>query len=212
MNKLIPIILIGMLLVIPIVSASKETDNWDLFSDWFFSIWGVSPNLQFDLDKHDVKGDKQEYTLKTSIEEKEFDYEIKILSKSANIETWLEYYVEETCEREITIGYTEEGKLLVNGSYEIYKPIYETIKYDCSKWVRATKEQVRNKLNIDNNFTKVRVNGKWGEMPQDNCVYSDEQTMPFCKQEVDIILSFGGRKYIEYATWEQTSGSWNIET
>jgi len=173
---------------------------------------GIEPKLYFNLDKHDVKGDKQEYTLKTSIVEKDFDYEIKVLSKSANIETWLEYYDEKTCEREITIGYTEEGKLLENGSYEIYKPIYETIEYDCSNWIRATKEEVRNKLNFDNNFTEVRVMREWGEMPSENCVYSDEQTMPFCKQEVDIILSFGGRKYIEYAQWEQTSGSWNIET
>jgi len=202
-----------MFLIIPFAHSGeiivKETNWMDRTSDWFLNLFGVEPKLFYDIDNHNVKGDKQEYTLKTSIDEKDFDYEVKVLSKSANIETWLEYYDERTCERDIVVGYTEDGKLLGNGSYENYIPIKEIEEFDCSSWIRATKEEVRNKLNSDNDFAKVRVMREWGEIPQENCIYQEGQTIPYCEQRVDVIISFGGRKYIEYAQWISTSGSWN---
>ena len=198
-----------ILLLVPFVSASKETNNWDKTKDFFKGMVGIKPNLQFDLDNHNIRGNKQEYTLKTSIENKEFDYEVKVLSKSANIETWLEYYDEKICERQIITGYTK-GNLLGNGSYEPINPIYDTKEYDCSEWIRATKEEVRIKLNKDNDLTKVKVRrGEWGKMPSENCVNIEDTTLQTCTQKVDIIITYSGRKYIEYAQWEQNSGSWN---
>ena len=186
--------------------SSNPTTWWDSFVDDFFNIFGVEPELSFDLKKHNPLGDKQEYIFKTSInnQNKYFDYEVKVLSKKANIETWLEYYEERICEEEV-FDYLDlkKGK---NGTI-----IFKTEYYDCSTWIIVTKKEARKKLMDDNDLSRIVVRRKWGVCPEENRVYMPEGMQPAwtCEQRVDIIVDYAGRKYIEFAQWLQNSGSWS---
>jgi len=170
--------------------SGDPTNWWDTFSDWFLNLFGVESKLQFDLENHDIYGDTQEYILKTSIDNKDkiFDYEIKVLSKKANIKIWLEYYEKIECSHQ-----TAE----------------KTIYYDCSRWIKVTKKQAEQRLLEDNDFSKIRVRRKWGEMPEENCEPIPNSLMQNCTQRVDVVIDYAGRKYVEYAQWSQTTGSWS---
>jgi len=193
-----------LLITIPTVSAAETTWS-ELFTDWFLANFGIEPELYFDLDNHNVYGDKQEYTLKTSIDDidKAFDYEVKVLSKSANINVWLEYYQEKTCQRDEFTSEPDPLNLTKDGT----KTVITKVDYDCSEWVMVNKQDVALELIKSNDFTDVRVRREWGEMPKENCV--DDGFYTVCEQRVDIVLNYAGREYIEYAQWLQTTTTWN---
>jgi len=210
MKKLI-LIGIFVMLLLPFAHSGEiiadETSWWDIFKDDFFGLFGVEPALYYDISNHNPYSDKQEYTFKTSLDDKDktFDYEVKVLSKSANIRVWLEYYESKTCKYPVLRTIPDITN--ITGGTRTYVDYY--IERECGNWKEFTKEQVQTKILNDNSFTKIRARREWGECPKENEI-TDNFGNTYCEQRVDFIPTYGNRKYIEYATWVQDSTDFNF--
>lgn len=192
-----------LLIIIPNVSAVDETTTWDKFVDKFLLMFGTEPALQ--LESNDFK--EQKYKLKKDVEVREFDYEVRTLSKSANVkEIWFEVYEQKECEDLHIEEYTTNDTMqFVNNT--------NVVKYDCSRYVKKTKQEINSALSEGTDFLDIKVKAEFGKAPEELCdpYRNDGQVMigECDKQIIDFIPIYNGRKYTEYAQILMEGSAWN---
>jgi len=192
-----------MILLVSNVNAldAEPSDNWDFFSDWFVGLFGVEPDLQL---KYKDNG-KQKYKLKGNVDIKDFDFELKTVSKKANLKNIYFEIEEKVCKRKEAKTIIDE----INGT----NTFYEDIEYPCSKKLRLSRQELIQKIIDNQEFIEFDVIAEFGKPPKEMCdSYREEGLIKIgsCEEQiVDFIPIYNGRKYIEYAKWLQEGGSWN---
>jgi len=204
MKKIMLIGIFVIFLLVPSVSSgiggAEPTNNWDTFSDWFFGLFGVEPNLQLQEVKQNIKTPTQKYKLK-DVEDKTISVEIKKLTNANYDNLRFRIYEDNICTRRELKTVPD----IKNGT----NTYYENVEYSCPSYNEYPISELQNKRNSVAGFFEPEFMIDWGEMPQENCVDTFYGT--YCEQKVDLVVSYAGREYVEFAQWLQTSGSWNGE-
>ena len=210
--------IVVMLLLVPSISSLerievKDTNIWNEFSDWFFNLFGVEPDLQL---KEIKQGNSPTQTYKLKDEgTNTISHEIIKLTKEARYNNLkFRVYEEKTCEQLIIDEHEDKVNITKPTSYNNTK----AIQYDCSGYKEYEIEELQNYRNNNPGFIDIEFImdwtpiEEWETIPEEMCEPIGDTGLKECKQVVDLVISYNGRKYIEYAQWEQGAViGWNGE-
>ena len=169
----------------------SSVEDWETYSVEFEKETGDIPDLQLLNVKQDKITPSQKYKLKDS-DNKDIEIEILKLGKANYNNVRFRVFESKIC----NLTYWENDK-----------PTKEKREVECGQWKEYNILELQNYINNNLGFLEVEFLMDWGKMPEENCV--QYQFYKQCEQRVDLIVTYAGREYYEFAEWKQTTGSWD---
>ncbi len=179
-------------------------DNWEEFSDIFFSYTGEHPNIQLKENKQSPLRPSQKYKIKKDKKNNDISIEFKNITNANYTDIRFKIYIPETCNETKNYISNQSGHLI-----EDYN------EWECGNVKEFDIEEMESMVESGNyfinDFLEIEPSIRWLECPEENRVYNPPGVQPewTCKQIVDVVLTYAGREYGMWAQWEMKDGSWS---